>query len=130
MANRQILNKMPSKENLPTNAQIVKFQMLNELADSIYTEMKEFAKKKPDDPLNKFKVKNINRVLSQLKEFLKDEPTIDFLDHLDDESLPSNSDAILIIGQFKASMDNFRNKYTNQYRRWRTVENPQGKAVE
>lgn len=118
---------MVKKENLPTDAQIAKFRMLNELTDSIYTEMKEFSKKKPDDALNPFKVKNVNRVLTQIKEYLKDEPTISFLDLLDDETLPSNSDAILIIGQFKASLDNYRNKYTNSYHRWTTVENPDGK---
>lgn len=117
---------MSKKDILPTDEQIVNFEMLNELADSIYTEMKEFSKKKPDDALNAFKVKNVNRVLTQLKEFLKDEPTVSFLDLLDSETLPSNSDAILIIGQFKASMDNYRNKYTTKYRNWKTVENPLG----
>lgn len=113
---------------LPTDAQVEQFKMLAQLTDSIYTEMKEFSKKKPDDALNTFKVKNVNRVLSQLKDFLKNEPTASFLDLLDSETLPSNSDAILIIGQFKASMDNFRIKNINpSSRRWKTVENPQGR---
>ncbi|SEE58252.1 hypothetical protein SAMN04487765_3238 [Tenacibaculum sp. MAR_2010_89] len=119
---------MGNRKSLPTDEEVLKFEMLNELTDSIYTEMKEFSKKKPDDALNKFKVKNVNRVLTQLKSFLKDEPTVDFLDLLDDESLPTNSDAILIIGQFKASMDNFRNKYKTKYRVWKTIENPNGNS--
>ena len=118
---------MAKKTILPTDAEIINFQMLNELAESIYIEMKEFSKKKPDDALNAFKVKNVNRVLTKLKEFLKDEPTVTFLDLLDTETLPSNSDAILIIGQFKASMDNYRKKYTSNYNRWKTIENPEGK---
>lgn len=118
---------MAKKDSLPTDEQIIKFQMLNELADSIYIEMKEFSKKKPDDALNPFKVKNVNRVLTQLKGFLKEEPTSVFLDLLDDETLPTNSDAILIIGQFKASMDNYRNKYTTRYGNWTTSEFPDGK---
>ena len=56
--------------------------------------MKEFSKKKPEDLLNEFKVKNVNRVLSQIKSLLNDEPTSQFLDILDSDSLPSNSDAI------------------------------------
>lgn len=119
---------MKTNITLPTDADVVKFQMLNELIDSIYTEMKEFSKKKPDDALNEFKVKNVNRVLSQLKDFIKNEPTVEFLDLLDNEILPSNSDAILIIGQFKAAMDNYRNKYTDTYRRWITVENPEARS--
>nr|WP_315207022.1 hypothetical protein [uncultured Flavobacterium sp.] len=116
---------MAKKYSLPTDQEVVKFEMLNELADSIYIEMKEFSKKKPDDALNPFKVKNVNRVLTQLKDFLKSEPTVNFLDLLDEETLPTNSDAILIIGQFKASMDNFRKKYKS-YNRWTTVEYPEG----
>jgi hypothetical protein len=102
---------MAEKELLPTNAQIEEFKMLTELLKSIYDEMKEFSKKKPDEPLNAFKVKNVNRVLTKVKDILKNEPTASFLDILDDDTLPTNSDAILIIGQFKASMERFENKY-------------------
>lgn len=117
---------MINKNQLPTNSDIKNFEMLDELSNSIYIEMKEFSKKKPDDALNPFKVKNVNRVLIQIKEFLSDQPTVLFLDLLDDETLPSNSDAILIIGQFKAAMDNFRKKYQNNFRKWKTAEHPEG----
>ncbi|MCP4344529.1 MAG: hypothetical protein GY795_03260 [Desulfobacterales bacterium] len=83
---------MKSKKKLPTEAQIQKFEMLNKLIDSVYLELKEFAKKKPDEPLNKFKVKNINRILNPIKKILIAEPTSDFLDLLDDETLPTNGD--------------------------------------
>jgi len=117
------------KSTLPTNAQIEQFKMLTELLQSIYNEMKEFSKKKPDEPLNKFKVKSVNRVLKKVKEILKNEPTVDFLDILDEDTLPTNSDAILIIGQFQASMTRFEKKYhykdSLDYKwKWDTVENP------
>lgn len=117
------------KSTLPTNAQIEQFKMLAELLQSIYNEMKEFSKKKPDEPLNKFKVKSVNRVLTKVKEILKNEPTVDFLDILDEDTLPTNSDAILIIGQFQASMTRFEKKYhykdSLDYKmKWNTVENP------
>lgn len=119
---------MANKKHLPTDAEIEKFEMLDKLIESIYIEMKEFSKKKPDEPLNKFKVKSVNRVLEQVKEILKNEPTVEFLDLLDDESLPSNSDSILILGQFKASMLQFHSKYWQKERgvgyRWSTKENP------
>lgn len=50
----------------------------------------------------------INRVLEQLKEILRNQPTIEFLYLLDEDGLPTNSDAVLILGQFRASMDQFR----------------------
>lgn len=117
---------MANNNSLPTIEEVTEFEMLNELLDSVYTEMKEFSKKKPDDAINTFKVKSVNRILEKIKIFLKDQPTVKFLDVLDTDTLPSNSDAILIIGQFKASMDNFRKKYT-KYQKWTTVEYPEGK---
>ena len=52
-----------NNNKLPTEAFVEKFEMLSGLLHSVYSEMKEFSKKKPDDALNKFKVANINRVL-------------------------------------------------------------------
>ncbi|BDS11480.1 hypothetical protein [Aureispira anguillae] len=117
---------MAKNENLPTNAQVELFKMLDVLLNSIYFEMKEFSKKKPDEPLNKFKVKNVNRVLEQIKDILKAEPTSPFLDILNEDTLPTNSDAILVIGQFRASMARFQKKYAAKYGKWKTKENPTG----
>ncbi|GAA0874067.1 hypothetical protein GCM10009118_04750 [Wandonia haliotis] len=109
---------MSKKEYYQSAENVEKFKMLSELLDSIYLEMKEFSKKKPDEPLNTFKCKNVNRVLTQLQELLNEEPTIGFLDLLDEETLPTNSDAILVIGQYQASMKRYYNKYTDTYRNW------------
>ena len=122
------MEKKITNQNLPSEADVSKYEMLEKLLASIYEEMKEFSKKKPDEPLNKFKVKNVNRVLEQIKEIMKNEPTNEFLDLLDEDSLPSNSDSILIIGQFNASMKQFRSKYygwTGFSTVWSTKENPQ-----
>lgn len=120
---------MAKKKTLTTEARVEEFKMLAKLLESIYNEMKEFSKKKPDEPLNNFKVKNVNRVLVKVKAILKDEPTAIFLDVLDDETLPTNSDAILVIGQFQASMERFKVKYflyskNSHQRQWNTKENP------
>jgi hypothetical protein len=119
--------KKANNQNLPSEADVSKYEMLEKLLTSIYEEMKELSKKKPDEPLNKFKVKNVNRVLEQIKEIMKQEPTNEFLDLLDEDSLPSNSDSILIIGQFNAAMKQFRSKYhgwTGVEYVWSTKEYP------
>ena len=115
---------------LPSEADVKKYEMLEKLLASIYHEMKEFSKKKPEDTLNKFKVKNINRVLEQIKEIMKNEPTNEFLDLLDEELLPTNSDSVLIIGQFNTATEQFRSSYYRSFTRgygnnvWSTKENP------
>jgi hypothetical protein len=115
---------------LPTNAQANKFNMLSPMMDSMLTEMRELSKKKQDGIVNDLKVKMINRVLKEVKEILSSDPSSQYLDLLDEESLPQNSDAVLILGQFRAAMDQFKSKYFRQDRsnsimkRWYTQENP------
>ena len=103
--------KKKKGDSLPSKAQVEEFEMLFELLKSLSLELNEFAKKKPDDALNKLKIKMVNRVLEKAKNVLKLEATIEFLDLLDEESIPSNSDAVIIIGQFQAAMRHFKEMY-------------------
>ncbi|MFD7523271.1 hypothetical protein [Paenibacillus chitinolyticus] len=113
--------------DLPTEATAAKHDMLSPMLDSALLEMREFSKKKQDGVLNPLKVKVLNRLLSDIKETLSSDPSAEYLDLLDDESLPQNSDAVLILGQFRAAMNQFRDKYYGYYGgtdRWLTVEKP------
>lgn len=114
---------------LPTQAEIDTFEMLDKLLDSSYIEMKQFSNKKPDELLNKFKVKSLNRILEPIKSVMRNEPTATFLDLLDEDTIPSNSDAILIISQFQAAMKQFKSIYFGRDEmlsnpRWFTKEKP------
>lgn len=113
---------------LPSAQDVDKFERLSPLLNSIYHEIKEFSKKKPDDVLNALKVKMINRVLTQVKDFLKNDPNIEFLELIDDTALPSYSDTVLIIGQFRAVLDQFKERFYWQDEsfntRWHTTEYP------
>ncbi|CAM4297982.1 hypothetical protein [Paenibacillus typhae] len=112
--------------NLPTVEIVAKFEMLAPMLESALFEMREFSKKKQDGVLNPLKVKIINRLLVDIKDVLSSDKSTNYLDLLDDELLPQNSDAVLVLGQFKAAMEQFKNKYfgnVNGTYRWRTVEN-------
>ena len=71
----------------------------------------------------------INNILERFKDILADEPTIQFLDLLDDETLPSNSDCVLILAQYRSALSQFKSKYyykdalSYEYE-WHTKENP------
>jgi hypothetical protein len=102
-----------------------KHEMLSPMLGATYNEMKELSKKKQTDTLNKLKVRMINRILEQVKDLLKEEPTAQFIDLLDDETLPTNSDAVLILAQFQAAMKQFKEKYyrydsTSMEHKWYT----------
>ena len=84
--------------------------MLYPILDALLNEFKELSKKKQDGALNEMKVKLSNRVLEKVRTLLANYPTIEFLDLLDDTKLPTNSDAVLIIAQFKAAMDQYKIK--------------------
>jgi hypothetical protein len=111
--------KKHAKAKLPSKAQVEKYQLLYPIFDKVFIEVKELSKKKQDELLNKLKVRMINRILEEIKTLLVDEPTSQFLDLLDDETLPTNSDTVLILAQFEAAMNMFRRRYYNEAsRRW------------
>ena len=81
--------------------------ILNALLD----EVKELSKKKQDETLNKLKVDMINKVLTEIRtQVLQDEPILPFLHLLDSETLPSNSDAVLVLAQYKAGLSQLQTK--------------------
>jgi len=104
--------KSKKTKNLPTEQDIEKFDMLVPMLENIQTEFKDFSKKKQDGQLNELKIKMVNRVLTQIKDLLQNEPTRVFLDLLDNNTLPTNSDTVLIISHFDAALQDFRKKYS------------------
>ena len=121
MANKDIQPKLPS------NAQVENYEILVPVLDKLFIEIKELSKKKQNEVLNELKVKMINRILREIKTILVGQPTAKYLDLLDDEALPTNSDTVLILAQFQASMEAFHGKYygfDGIDHRWFTRENP------
>lgn len=107
------------KEKKLTPEQITEYEMLTSQLTHAYNEMKDLSKKTPSDELNKLKIRVINRMLERVKSLLVDEPTIEFLDILNEEDhLPIVSDAVLIIGQYTAALHQFERKYSNDYGGW------------
>ncbi len=103
---------MAKKNTKSTNPEAgEKYDILSPLLGAVLGEMKELSKKKPDAVLNELKVKMVNKILLQIKELLSEEPTLEFIELLDDETLPTNSDAVFILSQFRAAMDHFQEKY-------------------
>ena len=91
----------------------------------LMTEMRELSKKKPDATLNKSKVKLLNRVLQDIHNILKSEPEGKYLDLLNDDELPQNSDAVLVMVQYERALSGFKNRYHqyhNSKKYWITKE--------
>ncbi len=104
-------------------------ELLYPLLRAVLHELRELSRKKQDEPLNKLKIAMANKLLSRVKTLLADEPTSAFLELLDEATLPTNSDAVIILAQYVSAMDQFKNKYQGRDygggpERWLTKENP------
>lgn len=94
-------------ERRTTDEQVESYLTISPLLEAAFDEVKEFSKKKQDEVLNVKKVGIINKLLEKAKEILKDEPTVAFLELLDEDILPTNSDAVLIMSQYISAMKKF-----------------------
>src|ERR1035437_10266635 len=81
------------------------------LLEAMYREFSELSKKKQDGQVGKTKAKMVNRLLEAIHKILESEPNFMFLDRLDEDDLPQYSDVVLILGQTKAAMQAFKEKY-------------------
>jgi len=113
----------------PTDAQAATYDRLVPMLGAAHREMSELSKKKQDGIVNQLKIKMLNRLLTELGELLKDDPSHGFVDMLDEETLPQNSDVVLVLSQWKAALEQYKAKHygwdgSEREYRWFTVENP------
>ncbi|GAB6141460.1 hypothetical protein JCM14076_21890 [Methylosoma difficile] len=99
------------------------FEKLNGQLVGVYEEMTLLSKKSPNDAVNKFKLKFINKLISESNEYLSEayKPFDDF-DSFDEDDVPHNSDVVFILSQYlqcfeKLRSDNIVPSYGNWY--WR-----------
>lgn len=95
------------------------FDLLSGMLTRLASEIADLSKKQPDGLVNAFKVGQINRVLRPLKEIMKDEPSLQFLDLIiepdpdtkTDKSRNTYSDTALTLSQFREACGEYRYKY-------------------
>lgn len=83
--------------------------------EGFFDEIGNLAKKKPDDAINKFKLKFINHALVSANKLLGGSylPFPDF-DIFDADDLPSNSDVVVILSQYLRSLDKYRRDHSHR----------------
>lgn len=113
----------------PTEEQASTYDRLVPMLEAAHREMTELSKKKQDGVVNALKIKMINRLLTELSKVLEHDHSFGFVDMLDEETLPQNSDVVLVLSQWRAALDQYKNKHwgidrTTGERRWFTKDNP------
>ncbi len=107
---------MTEFEHVTTTAAVKTYESITGIFRALLQEVRELSKKKPDAILSKSKVKLINNVLSDLMSILEDEPEGKYLQILEDEDLPQVSDALLVMVQFNAALEAFRERYYRSFK--------------
>lgn len=96
---------------LPKNEDIENYHLLKDFLEAQKKEFDLLSKKKSDGQLNLMKIKMVNRVLEPLNNLFQNEPSHNYLDILNEDDLPTNSDVVLLISQYKTAIHSFREKY-------------------
>ena len=96
---------------ITSRAKVATYRAAIGVFSGLLSEMRELSKKKADATLSKGKVKILNRVLEDLKEVLGDEAEAKYLDLLDEDDLPQNSDAVLVMVQYDKALKAFLKRY-------------------
>ncbi len=98
-------------EHVTTADAVAVYEASHDVFAGLLLEMRELSKKKPEMTLSKNKVKLLNRVLEDIQSILKTEPEGKYLDLLDDDELPQNSDAVLVMVQYQKALRAFERRY-------------------
>ena len=102
---------MSDYEQITTDVAVETYDTATGIFAALLREVRELSKKKPDATLSASKVKLINNVLNDLLTILKDEPEGKYIELLEDDDLPQFSDALMMMVQFDAALDSFKERY-------------------
>lgn len=91
------------------SSDVDRFEKLAGQLLGLYEEMSLLSKKSPNDAVNKFKLKFINRQLSDSNTFLSERyrPFDDF-DVFSEDDIPQNSDVVFILSQYLQCIEKLR----------------------
>jgi hypothetical protein len=113
--------------------EIEKFEKVQTQLDALYAELSSLSKKAADEPVNKFKLRFINQVISEANSIMKNryKPFDDFSSFNEDD-LPTNSDVTLMISQYLNCMEELRvaNIEQSEYGEWYWLVNGKESSIQ
>jgi hypothetical protein len=89
-------------------AEVEEFERLEQQLHSMLIELSELSKKRPNDGLNKFKLKLVNVLLERINGFIGEQKPFQDFATFDENDLPTNSDVVVMLSQYAAAMFQFR----------------------
>jgi hypothetical protein len=102
------------------------FEAVEAQLSSAREELLVLVKKSPHDALSPFKLSLVNGLLRRANSLLAtDERPLASFDQFDSDTLPSNSDVVIVLAQYLAALENLRVKhivFTRGFWYWRERE--------
>lgn len=117
---------------MKTSEDIEKLEKLIGQLQGLHSEISQLAKKSPNDGLNVFKLKLVNKVLENGNAILTGRymPFDDF-HQFDEDQLPTNSDVTMILAQYMEQAERFRSDHVAySQHKWRYVLDGAPSAIE
>lgn len=115
---------------ITTRQQVDEFERIVKQLDALHQEFVAQAKSKPDNPINKFKLKMLNEKIAIANRILgAGFKPFDAFTEFDETDLPTNSDVSLVLTTYLATLERWRSAHV-QYDNiehewhWRTAEQP------
>lgn len=102
------------------NNDVETFEKVDAQMQTLFEEVGELAKKKPDGAINKFKLGIINGLIKEADEILgtKYKPLPNF-DGFNADDVPTNSDVVMVCGQYLSCLEILRSdNIENNMGRW------------
>lgn len=108
---------MPTKKKTKgevTHMEVERFHKVRSQMQQLSTDLEALSKKAPDGPVSKFKLSFVNEKLRDANEFLTPPfKPIDRFEQFEDATLPSNSDAVMVLGQYLACLEQWRSAHVH-----------------
>lgn len=101
-----------SPDKKTTMARVKQYELILPMLKSMYAEFQELSKKKPEGKVTVTKIKMVNRLLLPIHDILAEEENLAYLDLIDEDEIPENSDVIIILSQTVAAMEAYQQRYT------------------
>ena len=112
---------MPLRPPIASKADIEQLEKVINQLEALHNEIAQLARKSPNDGLNTFKLRLVNKTLAAANALLlaRYKPFDDF-DQFEADELPSNSDVTMIIAQYMKQAERFRsdNVTNDNHGRW------------
>jgi hypothetical protein len=100
---------VPLGDNMKNEDDIKNLEKLIVQLQGLHSEISQLTKKSPNDGLNLFKLKLVNKVLTTGNEILtKNYKPFEEFNEFDEESLPTNSDVTMILALYMEQAERFR----------------------